>query len=104
MADTYTLDTPITSTKGVLTSLTLTSPKGRTFAKYGVPYTYHREYDSEGATIAGHTRFDAKGVRGFLADMTGLDITDIDELSAYDFNRLIGYLQGAILNPSTPST
>lgn len=103
MAETYTLSTKIMTTKGETALLTLSSPKARSFRKYGVPFKPIRTLDGEGNVTGYSIEVNTAALAGFLADMTGLDISDIDELEAHDFQALIAKVQGMINDPTGAS-
>lgn len=101
----HTLIEAITTHKyGLLSKITLKRPKARTYTAYGDPYTVHRTVDLDGNVTGYHIVNDPKAMRGFIADMAGVDPTDIDDLDVYDFRELMSKAQNIIGNPPKPAT
>lgn len=100
----YTLVSPITTHAGQVTKITLKRPKARAYITYGEPFTFERKFDADGTTTGLISHQNTKAFQGFMAEMTGLDPIDLEDLDAFDFRSICGLIQALIVNPPTPAT
>ena len=100
--NTYELSAPIMTHGGNITTLTLNAPKGRAFIKHGMPYSIVREGDDD--NVRTEFRFMPKIMFKFLADMTGLNEIELDDLPGCDVQPLFWKVVAVIGERPTKSS
>jgi len=90
----YNLKTPIEGGRGTIDKLTLKAPTARVFRSAGGwPFRVVNRTYSDGS-FTNEIVFEPVIVMKFLSDMSNIDAITLEEISAYDLNRL----QFAIFN------